>query len=134
MKGPADLSRGLLRKAASDMMTLDAALGACAFDAACFHAQQAAEKFLKAFLAHRGTPFPYTHNLTKLVEICVELDATFGSLLPVVAPLTPYAVELRYDDSFWPPVETANQARASAVEVRDFILERIPEDLLKTAE
>jgi len=43
---------------------MEACLRDGAFDAACFHAQQIAEKSLKAFLAYRGVPFPYTHNLT----------------------------------------------------------------------
>ena len=33
----------------------------------CFHAQQAAEKSIKAVLVHRRTPFPYTHDLSDLV-------------------------------------------------------------------
>jgi HEPN domain-containing protein len=33
----------------------------------CFDAQQAAEKAIKAVFIHRGTPFPYTHNLADLV-------------------------------------------------------------------
>ena len=32
-------------------------------DAACFHAQQAAEKYLKALLQERVCPFPRTHDL-----------------------------------------------------------------------
>jgi hypothetical protein len=32
----------------------------------------------------------------------VRVDAHFRALLPQVEPLTPYAVRLRYDDSFWP--------------------------------
>jgi HEPN domain-containing protein len=134
MREREDLSRGLLRKAASDIVALDALLGAGALDAACFHAQQAAEKCLKAFLAYHQVAFPYSHNLTKLVELCVEIDPTFAPLAPDVAPLTPYAVELRYDDSFWPPLDTASEARASALKVRDFVLERLPEDILRTSE
>ena len=36
MKEKADVVRGWLRKAASDLVTLEAALGAGAFDGACF--------------------------------------------------------------------------------------------------
>ena len=102
MKDPADLRRGPLRKAKQGRVAMEASLAAQAFDPACFHAQQAVEKCLKAFLAHSSIEFPYSHNLTKLVEICARLDPTFRLLLPIVAPLTPYAVELRYDDSFRP--------------------------------
>jgi HEPN domain-containing protein len=69
MKEKAELVLGWLRKAQSDGVALDVTLRARALDAACFHAQQVAEKCLKAFLTHYEVPFPYTHNLTKLVEL-----------------------------------------------------------------
>jgi hypothetical protein len=40
MKDAAELCRGLLRKAESDRIAMDASLSAQALDAACFHAQQ----------------------------------------------------------------------------------------------
>jgi HEPN domain-containing protein len=61
-KRKGDVVRGRLRKAANDMVTLEAALAAGAFDGACFHAQQAAEKYLKGFLAFHEKPFPYTQT------------------------------------------------------------------------
>jgi len=131
MKDWADLSRGLLRKAASDTVALEAALGAGAFDAACFHAQQAAEKCLKAYLTYARVEFPYTHNLAKLIDICAGLDAAFRSLLPIAAPLTPYAVELRYDDLFWPSESVTKEARDSALAVTKFVLDRLPLEIKK---
>ncbi len=134
MKDAAELCCGLLRKSKSDRIAMEASLAAQALDAACFHAQQMAEKCLKAFLAHRGVAFPYTHNLTKLIEMGAGFDASFRSLLPSVAPLTPYAVELRYDDSFWPSQQVAEEARASALAVLQFVLDRLPADIAKAAE
>ena len=134
MKDAAELCCGLLRKSKSDRIAMEASLAAEALDAACFHAQQMAEKCLKAFLAHRGVAFPYSHNLTKLVEMGAGIDASFRSLLPTVAPLTPYAVELRYDDSFWPSQQVAEEARASALAVLQFVLDRLPADLRRAAE
>lgn len=89
MKDPAELCAGLLRKARNDRIAMGASLAAGALDAACFHAQQTVEKCLKAFVAHHGVAFPYTHNLTRLVETCTGIDPAFSSLLPTVAPLTP---------------------------------------------
>jgi HEPN domain-containing protein len=129
MKDAAELCRGLLRKAGSDRVAMEASLAAQAFDAACFHAQQMAEKCLKALLAPRGVAFPYTHNLAKLIEIGAGLDATFHSLLPTVLPLTPYAVEMRYDDSFWPSQRVAEEARVSALAVLRFVLDRLPANI-----
>jgi HEPN domain-containing protein len=129
MKDLAELSRGLLRKARSDRLAMEASLAAQAFDAACFHAQQLVEKSLKAFLAYHRIPFPYTHNLTKLAELGAARDPALRTLLPVVAPLTPYAVELRYDDSFWPSQTLAEEARSSALSVFELVLAHLPADL-----
>ncbi len=134
MKDAAELCRGLLRKANSDRIAMEASLAAQAFDAACFHAQQMTEKCLKAFLAHRSVAFPYTHNLTKLIEIAAGIEETFRSLLPTVAPLTPYAVELRYDDSFWPSRQAAEEARSLAMAVFRFVLDRLPAEFRESAE
>jgi hypothetical protein len=92
------------------------------------------EKCVKAFLAYEGAAFPYTHNLTKLVELAAGVDTAFRSLLSIVAPLTPYAVELRYDDSFWPSQQAAEQARTSSLAVLRFVLDRLPNDLRNSEE
>jgi HEPN domain-containing protein len=119
MKERTNVVRGWLRKATSDVVTLEAALRAGALDGACFHAQQAAEKCLKSFLAFHDRPFPYTHNLGDLTELCASIDDSFHWLTPMASDLTPYAVRPRYDWDFWPALETAEQARASALNIRD---------------
>ena len=133
MKKKADIVCGWLRKAASDVVMLDAGLRAGAYDGACFHAQQAAEKYLKGFLAFHDQPFPYTHNLGDLTELCAGIDVRFRTLTPQAAELTPYAVRLRYDDTFWPTVDTAKRARASALAIRDMVLQRLPKDIVDAA-
>jgi HEPN domain-containing protein len=40
------------------------------YDAACFHAQQTAEKYLKAFLQEQTSDVPRPHNLVELLELC----------------------------------------------------------------
>lgn len=39
------------------------------FDAVCFHAQQCAEKYLKALLQEHSVEFPRTHDLVALVAL-----------------------------------------------------------------
>jgi HEPN domain-containing protein len=63
MREKVDVVRGWLRKAASDMATLDATVGAGSFYTACFHAQQAAEKYLKGFLAVHDITVPFYAQL-----------------------------------------------------------------------
>jgi HEPN domain-containing protein len=126
MKDRADVVRGWLRKAESDLLALDASLEAGALDAASFHAQQAAEKYLKAFLTHAGVEFPFTHNLAKLIEVSATVDPSLRELLPVVEPLTPYAVGSRYDSEFWPEEEEIVDARDRALKVKSAVLTRMP--------
>lgn len=133
MKERTELVLGWLRKAQNDIVALDVTLRARALDAACFHAQQAAEKYLKTFLTYHEVTFPYTHNLAKLLDFCAQIDAGFRSLLPRVEPLTPYAVRPRYDASFWPSLEAAEEARSAALAVRDFVIDRLPESLREEA-
>jgi HEPN domain-containing protein len=48
---------------------------------ACFHCQQAAEKYLKAFLVRHQIEFPKTHNLGELLERCAKADPGLASAL-----------------------------------------------------
>ena len=131
MKQRADVVRGWLRKASSDAAAVESLLKGGNLDAACFHAQQAAEKYLKAFLTYHVRQFPFTHNLAELVDLCATVDTSFRSLASDLARLTPYAVELRYDDAFAPSREVAQQARDSALRAREFVLGRLPEQILQ---
>ena len=131
MRGRAELVRGWLLKAESDLTASEASHRAGALDAACFHAQQAAEKVLKAFLTHNVAGFPPTHNLAKLVRLCEQVDESFSELICVVEPLTPYVVELRYDVGFWPSEEVARDTRAAVEAVRDAVLAKLPEKITK---
>jgi len=51
----------------------------------------------------------------------------------MASELTPYGVRLRYDDTFWPTVETAKQARASALAILDFVLRYLPKEIVDAA-
>jgi HEPN domain-containing protein len=129
MKSKADLVKSWLRKADSDLANADLCISAeRSLDTACFHAQQAAEKCLKAYLTAYEIDFPFVHNLEKLVEKCAQRDPSFLSLKASSQELTPYAVELRYDDEFWPTLETARQAFDTALTIRNFVLERLPRE------
>jgi HEPN domain-containing protein len=76
------------------------------YDAACFHAQQCIEKYLKGILQARNIGFVRTHDL------CLLLDASLGefplweSFRTDLEMLTQYAIAFRY------PGETATKAEA----------------------
>jgi HEPN domain-containing protein len=60
-----------------------------------FHAQQAAEKSMKAFLAWHDVPFRKTHHLEELGRQCAAVDTTLAPVADQAAPLTEYAWKFR---------------------------------------
>lgn len=93
--------RDWLRHAASDIHF--AKLGLADPDVmrnqVAFHAQQAAEKALKAVLVERSLRFPRTHDLAALVEMIQLAGLSLPASMQVEA-LTPFAVETRYPGAF----------------------------------
>jgi HEPN domain-containing protein len=75
--------------------------------AAGFHAQQAVEKALKALLCLRDLDFPRTHDLETLLALLSNSGTTPPVALAEVRPLTPYAVDFRYDDEIAALLNTA---------------------------
>jgi HEPN domain-containing protein len=121
------LARGWFLKAESDLNTARRMVESDGpYDTACFHAQQAVEKYLKGLLAFRGQPFPPTHDLEELQHLGEALPAWPLAGLDLTE-LSSYAVEVRYDFEFWPDRPTAEDAFSLAAEVRKRVLGVIPE-------
>jgi HEPN domain-containing protein len=78
--------------------------------AACFHAQQAAEKALKGVLVHLGIDFPKSHSLDRLVAL-MPSDVAERFDLDALIELTPWAVAGRYPEDIANPT-SARAARA----------------------
>jgi HEPN domain-containing protein len=53
-----------------------------------YHAQQCAEKHLKAYLVFHAIDFPFTHNLRRLLELCAA-QADWSEQLRDADELTP---------------------------------------------
>jgi HEPN domain-containing protein len=65
-------------------------------DGVCYHCQQSAEKYLKAFLVMQGVAPPRTHSLRELLDLSEAIDARLAVLLPHIRILDPYSVRFRY--------------------------------------
>jgi HEPN domain-containing protein len=78
------------------------------YDAACFHCQQAIEKYFKVRLVEAALPFPRTHDLPALLLLLLAVEPLWTSYEPAVKALTEYAVSFRY------PGDNATQAEAKA--------------------
>jgi len=79
-----------------------------------FHSQQAAEKFIKAYLVWRQVEFPKTHDLDKLLDLVASQDNRIAESLRDIGILTDYSVEIRYPGQA--PEMSFEEAR-SAVEL-----------------
>ena len=62
----------------------------------CFHAQQAAEKALKAVLLAATLGFPLSHDIQELLTIANQGGLAVPSEVAEAVVLTPFAVEARY--------------------------------------
>jgi HEPN domain-containing protein len=65
-------------------------------DLACFHCQQAAEKYLKALLQENGAAVPKIHDLEDLLDLLLPYDATLAPLRRGLTSLSRFAVDYRY--------------------------------------
>jgi len=69
----------------------------CPYRLIAYHAQQCVEKHLKAYLVFHGIDFPYTHNISRLLEICDEGTTTnWINELKEAEELTSFAITTRY--------------------------------------
>lgn len=96
------------------------------YGAVGFHAQQAAEKYLKAFLVHHQIEFPKTHDLDRLLDLMAGVAEPLANLLRGVVVLNAYGVETRYPADL--PELTLHQAQDAvelATTVRDVVCNAI---------
>jgi HEPN domain-containing protein len=106
MKPPEEVLRELVRqwvlKADLDYQGADQLLQSAdpLRDIVAFHCQQAAEKYLKAFLVRRQVEFPKTHNLRELLDLISAVAPEMAVALEEAAILTPYGVDIRYPGDF----------------------------------
>ena len=94
-----DITREWIEKAEGDFSSAMRELRARKnpnYDSACFHAQQCAEKYLKARLQHEGIPFAKTHDLPVLLDLLLPIEPLWEGLRQQLAALTDFAVDFRY--------------------------------------
>lgn len=76
----------------------------------CFHAQQTAEKALKAVLLSMKIPFPRTHSIRRLLDL-LPTTLAIPETVQESAILTDYAVTVRYPGEV-EPVEQGEYEQA----------------------
>lgn len=94
----------------------------CPYRLIAYHAQQCAEKHLKAYLVYKGIDFPYTHNVSRLLELCSEQGENWLKTLEDAEELTPFAITTRYPgEDTEVTKEEALRAITIAILVRDTV-------------
>ena len=89
----------------------------------CFHFQQAAEKYLKAYIVASHLEFRKIHDLPQLMQICSAHNSSFSILHEECDFLTDFYVDTRYP-VHWPSEvtrEEAEKARECACKIGDFV-------------
>ena len=124
-----DLVRQWLEKAHRDIFAAESLIshGEYVSGIVAFHAQQAAEKYIKALLVHEQIEFTKTHNIELLLKLVLKINKKLPDLLKDTIILTDYGVDVRYPDDL--PnltLEEAKQAVELAKKVRDAILGELP--------
>ncbi len=76
-------------------------------DGACYHAQQCAEKYLKARLGEAGIEFAKIHDLVALLSQAIAIEPRWECFREDLAYLSDFAVAFRY------PGESADKAMAA---------------------
>jgi HEPN domain-containing protein len=114
-------------KAEGDFMTAGRELRARKspnYDAVCFHAQQCAEKYLKAVLQENDKYIPKIHNLIELMLLCEEIDSGFELLRADLVTMERYAVRGRYPGEV-AEKEDAQSTYAAVGTVRIFVRRKL---------
>ena len=134
MRPPEEVKKEIVRqwlaKAEQDMKAAEALLFAEPpfLYPACFHAQQAAEKYLKALLTWHQIEFPKTHAIEQLLDLMKDAEPETASSLRDAVALTPYGVDIRYPgDQPEPNQQEAREAVELARGVRDAVMDRLKE-------
>jgi HEPN domain-containing protein len=114
-----------VEKAESDLLCIENNLAASRvpWDTVVFHAQQAAEKLLKALLVAAGRAVPRTHDLVALLSLAMAAGFPLAGSRPEVDLLSRFGAAVRYPDAVYSPTEEdGRDAAAAASRLRGAVL------------
>lgn len=122
-------ARAWFEQAEADLRAADLSASGGAHEWACFQAQQAGEKALKALLYGRGFPSIITHSLRRLVRECETFDEMFRALGEAARLLDQHYIATRFPtdlDKELPPTRYYEKGDADmCLQSARSILERV---------
>jgi HEPN domain-containing protein len=119
-------TREWLARARADLDACDALIAVGLPPEALFHAQQCAEKAMKAVLTWHQVPFKKTHDLDELKQMCLPLAEDAAAHLAGIERLSQYAWRFRYPGAPYSPERPeAEEARHAAGQLLDAVAARL---------
>jgi HEPN domain-containing protein len=121
-----DFIKQWLVKANEDLLVVERLTenGIVAASSACFHCQQAVEKFLKAFLIANGVDIKRTHSIEYLLSECSDIDMDFSDIDP--KSLSDFGVDVRYPgDMYLPNEDETLEYKKLAIEIKEFVESKV---------
>ena len=85
------------------------------YDAVCFHAQQMAEKYLKAVLQEHAYAIPKTHSLADLMALCMKIDPSYQMIQSDLNIMEGFAVQFRYPGQSADKLDAKSALKAARV-------------------
>jgi len=117
-----------LQKAQEDLKWTQHNLNGSIWYGACFTAQQVAEKSLKAYLLFHKIPLRKIHDLSALLEECIQINREFETLHSSVSTLASYYITTRYpvyEDLAQFSKDQAHSALQEATSIFSFVSKQI---------
>ena len=93
---PPDDPREWMNRAGSNLAIAKSDVAGAYLEEYCYNAQQAAEKAVKAVMILRDIEFPYTHDLSVLLNLLESSGEKVSERIRRAEELTEYATVLRY--------------------------------------
>lgn len=117
-----------LRIAREDLLAAKGLLRLELFSSVTFHCQQVAEKSLKGYLVFQKQTILRTHDLIKLIELCVKIGKAFDKVKDEAALLNPFSTKFRYPSEYdIPNFADAKIAIKQAQSIMTFVTKKIKE-------
>lgn len=115
-----------VQKAEGDITAARALLdtGHAVHDSIAFHAQQAAEKYIKAMLQEQDIRFPYTHDVALLADLIQPPLDSLKAMDQELIAVSRLAVQVRYP-GFTASAEDARRALSIAESIRSLCREQL---------
>ena len=119
---PPDDPREWLNRARSDLAIAKGRTVEAYLEDLCYHAQQAAEKAIKAVMILRDIEFPYTHDLDRLLSVLGAFGEKSPERVGQAVRLTRYAGVLRYPVHFVDDEPVSEQTYEEAVAIAEAVV------------